>query len=62
MTIYDIELVVDGCAFLEANGNLYEFMGNDKKGFMIFQSINDDYHFKAKYNDLITNSRFNIAQ
>lgn len=61
MTVYDIELVVDGCAFLETNGNYYEYIGNDKKGLMVFQNVNDNYHFKTTYDDLLTNSRFNIV-
>lgn len=60
MTEYEVKSIINGCAYLEATGDLYEYIGKDENNLMIFQCITDDYYFKTTYDDLISNNRFNL--
>lgn len=46
--------ILDGVAFLEYFGDIYEYIGTDN-GMYVFQSVNDDSHIKVGYISLIIN-------
>ena len=46
--------ILDGTAFLEYLGDIYEYAGTDN-GMYVFQSVNDDSHIKVDYSNLIIN-------
>lgn len=51
MTSKKINEILDGCAFLECCGNLYEYIGN-KGNKMVFQNVSDDSYLKMTYDEL----------
>lgn len=55
MRIKDLELILDGCALLEAYGNYYEYIGN-VDGRLCFQNVNDDSYIKSTYERLLHGS------
>ena len=52
MRARELELILDGCALLEAHGNYYEYIGN-VDGRLCFQNINDDSYIKSTYVDML---------
>ena len=40
LDIYGIEDVIDGCAYLVTCNNLYEYIGHDINGDMVFRNTN----------------------
>lgn len=46
--------ILDGVAFLEYFGDIYEYTGTDN-GMYVFQSVNDDSYIKVGYISLIIN-------
>lgn len=52
MTTRKINEIMKGDAFLESCGNLYEYIGRNKKKQLIFQNINDDSHITVTYEEL----------
>ena len=40
LDLYGIEDVIDGCAYLVACNNLYEYIGHDINGDMVFRNTN----------------------
>lgn len=63
MKVTDIEDIMDGCAFLEYCGNLYEYAGHDKENRLLFQNVNDDSHIAVSYGSLVSNkwNEYSIA-
>lgn len=53
---YDL---LDGVAFLECLGNLYEYSGTER-GKLIFQSVNDDHFIKVSFENLISMPEYSI--
>ena len=51
--------VLDGCAFLEYVGNLYEYVGS-ANGKHIFQCLSDDGHLSLSYQTLLTSPDVSI--
>lgn len=52
MTTRKINEIMEGNALLESCGNLYEYIGHDKKKRLVFQNVNDDSHFAITYEEL----------
>lgn len=52
MTTRKINEIMEGNALLESCGNLYEYIGHDKKQRLVFQNVNDDSHFSITHDEL----------
>lgn len=51
--------VLDGCAFLEYVGNLYEYVGS-ADGKHIFQCLSDDSRVSLTYQELLTSPEIDV--
>lgn len=51
--------VLDGCAFLEYVGNLYEYVGSANGKYM-FQCLNDDSHVILSCQELLTSPHVDV--
>ena len=54
-----LEDILEGHAYLECLGNLYEYIGY-KNGKFLFQSVSDDYHIEASYETLLNMPEYEI--
>jgi hypothetical protein len=54
-----INEIMEGCAFLEYYGNLYEYIGT-YDGKLFFQNVNDDSHVEMSYEQLRKNTHCDI--
>lgn len=59
MRIEWAEDILDGCAFLEYDGKLYEYVGSEN-GECIFEEIRDGSKIKCTYTDLISKPKYKI--
>jgi hypothetical protein len=54
MTRQQVEDLLEGVAELECLGNLYEYIGIDENGKLLFQDINNDHYIKTSCDNLLT--------
>ena len=56
-----INEIMEGCALLECCGNLYEYIGNNRRNKMLFQNVNDDSYLRLSYEELRTDQCYDIC-
>lgn len=60
MTIYKIEEIFEGVAFLEYFGSLYEYAGM-KNGKYCFQCVDSNSRIEVSYENLVNSKDFDIC-
>lgn len=53
--------VLDGCAFIEYCGNLYEYIGNNDDGWIILSDVNNGDDIQIGYERLLRNFDFQVV-
>jgi hypothetical protein len=60
MTEKQVADLLDGVALLERLGDLYEYIGTDENGKLLFQSVNDDHYIRTSYENLLTMPEYEV--